>query len=81
MIKMSTPDQLQRGIRTLARGELTGARAAGANEAAKERQAIIANSVRMMQDPDTQLTIVHVPGGSPFALPKHVVAAIQRAAR
>lgn len=70
-----------RGIRTLARGDLTGARAVTATEAAKERQAIIENSVRALQDKDVPLTIVQVPGGSPFALPRHVYDAIKRSAR
>lgn len=74
------PD-LQRGIVRAQHGDLCAARAVTATQAATERAAIVANSSRMLLDPDTQLTIVQVPGGSPFALPQHVFDAIRKAAR
>jgi len=62
-------------------GDLTGARALSASQAAADRQEIIDHSSRMLNDPDVPLAIVDVPGGSPFALPRYVLDAIRRAAK
>lgn len=62
-------------------GDLTGARALSATEAAKDRASIIENSAREIQDPDQPLVIISIPGRtSSFALPKFVYDAV-RAAR
>jgi hypothetical protein len=77
-----TPNQhLQRGNVSLERTDLCGQRAQLLREEAKDRAATIANSARLIQDPDTQLTIIKVPGASDFALPTFVLTAIRSTGR
>jgi hypothetical protein len=74
--------EAQRGIRTLNRGDLTGARAVTATEAAKERASVIARTTSELNDPDTQIELVPIPGrASAYALPTYVVQAIRKSAR
>jgi hypothetical protein len=77
------PSHLQRpGDHKVGRGDLTGARVVTAKAAAEERASIIANSVRELQDPDTEIVLQPIAGrASAFALPRYVLEAIQRSAR